>query len=523
MEKEQNKDFYWPLAPSYPIKTTELIHFFLESAGEYKKIDTKQRAFLLLYSELLKNGENLTGPVFSFQKEYSSFPISPRWFPIIDYLKNSGLISELFLDTNYHDGRKIFKYHFICHESLFNDLTDGIALPSFRIFTHGDSLDPEEAISKVIGELLERVPLLLYREKDFLRASLKELQEKNRFFLPLNFLAGFSQKQKNKNVNFDFNEESNFLWAQGKSLFTSKSCLIPGQLIFWNYATNHLGWKEPIIRESNTNGAGGHFSLQKAILSGLYELVQRDGFLIYWLNKKAPPKINLKTIEYEPLASFLKVFDQLGLEVNFFDTTSDLKIPSCICTIFDHSGVGPKISMGGGCEMDWDKMLFRSLIEAATVRHWQRKYKESDTTGDLFLKQDYKPFWDFIGQKERLKLWANKEMFKEFDFFLKGEEKSLKELKKNFKSFSSVQDEINFIIEKFRTLGNEYEIFYYQAKHWALQDLGYFSVKVIVPSLINLYLREPFAPLGARRLKEVPEKLGFRAATEWNPLPHPFP
>jgi hypothetical protein len=72
-------------------------------------------------------------------------------------------------------------------------------------------------------------------------------------------------------------------------------------------------------------------------------------------------------------------------------------------------------------------------------------------------------------------------------------------------------------------LGKGYEIFYYQARHKILDDLGYFSVQAIVPALVPLYLREVYAPLGAKRLNEVPEKLGFKPAEKWNPWPHPFP
>jgi len=72
-------------------------------------------------------------------------------------------------------------------------------------------------------------------------------------------------------------------------------------------------------------------------------------------------------------------------------------------------------------------------------------------------------------------------------------------------------------------LGQGYEISCYQAEHQTLKDLGYFSVKVVVPALVTLYLNEPYAVLGAKRLKEVPWKLGFKPVKKWNPWPHPFP
>jgi len=48
-------------------------------------------------------------------------------------------------------------------------------------------------------------------------------------------------------------------------------------------------------------------------------------------------------------------------------------------------------------------------------------------------------------------------------------------------------------------------------------------VKAIVPQMVPFYLNETFAPLGAARLREVPQKLGYQSTRSINPWPHPFP
>jgi len=402
-------------------------------------------------------------------------------------------------------------------------LTDGHQ-PRTGAYTHGDSLDLDEAIAKVIGELLERFPLTIYREKNFLKASLADLKKSNKDYLDVNHLAGFSKKQKQRNPYLRFDEHSNFLWAKAKSLSDGKDILVPAQLIFWNYNLSHSGWREPFLREPNTNGAGGHYTLTKAILAGLYELIQRDSFLIYWFNQQGPPQIGVETIDYQPLEGLLEECRRLGLEVRFYNTTTEIGIPSCICTIFDHSRVGPKMTMGGGCGLDWPEILLRSLIEVLGVYHWLRDLKEEQGKKYLSLGEDYQPFRDFsVKQATRLSIWASQKMFKHFQFFLEGKVESLAEVKKRFPQFSSPGEELDYLIKKFRSLGKEYEISYYQASHQVLEDLGYFSVKVIVSPLVHLYLNEPYAPLGAKRLKEAPRKLGFQPTKQWNPWPHPFP
>lgn len=525
MEKEQYRDYHIPFAASRLMKSIELLEDTFKPTGNYNKPNMSQQIFALLFSKIFQNGEGFTGPVFSIKKTNQGYLLPPKWAPIVDYFRKNNLFENIIFEQLYYDEPKSLIRCSVAPSLLITRLTeesDGW-VPRTG-FNHGDSFDIDEAISKAIGEFLERFPQIIYKEKNLLRASVRDLKQRKKNYLDIKNLAGFSDEQKKWRSNFEFSEDDNFLWTEGKSLFNKRVILIPAQLIFWNYSFFHNGWqeREPILREPNTSGAGGNYTLTKALLSGLYELIQRDGFLIYWLNNISPPQIDLETIEYKPLKNLIDDYQRLNLEVHFYNTTTELNIPSCVCTIFDHSGIGPKISMGAGCEMDWDKTLLRALTEAAGVASWSRQRKDSGE--EYFIAENYQPYRDKnIGQLERLNLWANEKMFSHFPFFLKGKIQSLKEIKNNFPKFSSSEKELQYLIEKFKSFGKNYEIFYYEARHQVLKDLGYSSVKVIVPALVPLYLREIYAPLGARRLKEVPEKLGFKSTEEWNPWPHPFP
>ena len=521
MEKEQYKDHYMPFAKSKLVITPDFLKGILGPTGKYQSLLNDQKIFFRLFSKILKIGEKIIGTTFSFEKSDQDFPLSLKWLPIINYLKENKVIEDIYFEPLYHDEPKIFKTKIVA--PLDTNLTDGHQLTHFN-YTHGDSFDIEEAISKVVGEFLERYPLVIYRDKNFYQASLNDLKNKRILHLDIDLLAGFSKEQKYKDFRFQFDENSNFLWTKGRSLFTNKDVLIPAQLIFWNYNHAHQGWREPILLESNTNGAGGHYSLNRAILSGFYELIQRDGLFIYWLNNQSPPQISIKNIDEQLLKDLLDECRRLDFEIRFYNTTTEINIPSCLCTVFDHSGEGPKLSMGGGCDTNWEKMLLRSLIEALGVYHWMRNVKVDQNEDYLYLDKDYRPFSSSsINQKGRLSFWSNPKNFKYFQFFLEGKTESLEKLKERELSFSSDEETLNYMINKFKSLGKEYEVFYYQADHQILKELGYFSAKVIIPALVPLYLNEPYAVLEAKRLKEVPSKLGFKPAKKWNPWPHPFP
>lgn len=523
MEQRQYRDHYLPFAAPRLMKYSELIAEFFAPAGNYKKPGAGQAALFSLLTRISEITENSFGPTLAFSPGGKNFSVPIKWRPIIQYLEKEKLINVFDLNLLPCDMPRIFSAF------IFSDFdpklwsSDGLK-PKHGISTHGRTLDLDETIARCIGEFLERFPLMVYKEKDFLRACVGELEKAKKDFLNVKDLNGFSNEQKLANIGFQFDERSDFLWAQGRSFLRREPVLIPAQLIFWNYNFNHQSWSEAQLAESNTSGAGGHYTLTQAILAGAYELIQRDGFLIYWLNRQPPPKIFIQNTNYAPLSGLLKDCRRMGFEVEFYNTTTDVSIPSCLCGLIDHSGVGPKITVGGGCGLNWDEILFGSLIEAVCVNKWTRDRHDYSKKKSLCLTDDYKPFFNTaVDQIGRVDIWADEKMVKNFDFFRQGKKVLLAELKKNTTSFSASEEELNNLINIFKSLGPAYEIFYYQAKHKILNDLGYCSVKVIIPPLVPLYLREIFAPLGAKRLKEVPEKLGFEAAREWNSWPHPFP
>lgn len=519
MEKRQYKDYYLPFAQSKLLGSQELVKEILAPTGNYRKPLGEQKIFFKLFSKILQAGEASLGPVLSSNNIDFESPIPVKWLPIVNYLKNIKILEDIQFSPSYFDEPRLIRAD--VDYLLSTDLTDGI-LPKKK-FCYSNSLDVDQTLAKVIGEFLERYTLIIYREKNLIKTSLLNLQRDDKLFLNIRSLASFSQKQKQNRPSFQFNDHSLFLWTEGKSLFDRQTVLLPAQLTFWNYKHRHQDWPEPILRESNSNGASGHYTLNQAILAGLYELIQRDGFLIYWLNKQGPPQIDIKTIDYEPLNYLLAECNYLNFEVRFYNTTTDIGVPSCICIVFDHSGYGPKISFGGDCGYNWDKILLGSLQEAFATYSYLRRLKTEMGENYTVLDENYRPFQDTINQMNRLTLWANPEMYKHITFFLAGKFESLTEIRTRYPCFISPDEEFNYLTQKFKSFGDGYEIYYYQAKHQALDDLGYFSVKVIVPALVPLYLNEHYAPLGSSRLKLVPTKLGFSVASEWNRWPHPFP
>src|SRR3989344_2763813 len=65
-------------------------------------------------------------------------------------------------------------------------------------------------------------------------------------------------------------------WVKGYNLSEQKEIWLPAQTIYLNFQEKYT--QDSLRREISTGGAGAS-SPEKAILNGIYELIERDSFL----------------------------------------------------------------------------------------------------------------------------------------------------------------------------------------------------------------------------------------------------
>ena len=430
------------------------------------------------------------------------------------YYKEHIIKGENFLLKRYNDVPRLYRVD-IMH-SYPPGITDGRVL-NVRSFARGGGRDIAEALSTAIGEFLERYFLTLYHKKNLISGSPLTLTRKGYQMINLAALAGFSEEQQKDSASRSWDEKSILRWEKATCLSTKETVLVPAQLVYWNYIHDE---GEPFLREQNTNGCGGMFTREGSILSGLYELVQRDAFLIHWLNAISPPKVDPATVPDAMFQKILRESQRYGFEVHCLNTTLDTGIPSVAIIIEDLFGHFPLFSFGAGCDPAPEKALRRALMEAWFCYYFLRaSFREP-----LEPPKDYKPFRDTsINQVQRLQLFCNPSLRQRYQFLMDGETKSFDEHYPHRNKFSSQEEELAAAVRQIENLGPGYEAYAFTACHRVLSRIGYFSSRVIVPALVPLYLTETHPPLGAKRIQGVPKKLGLRHSGQINQWPHPFP
>ena len=169
-------------------------------------------------------------------------------------------------------------------------------LPNLHLVTQrvsgtGYALDPELAATKALAELIERHALIApAKTGDFIGGTWEELRERGAVN-PL-LLAAFSEAQlaQPKYAPHWITPSSPYSWVKARSFFTSTPHLIPAQLVYLDYP---LLPAEPHLRQTVGNGVAAGLSQDMAICHAISEAIERDAWLIHWLNQIAPPRVDL--------------------------------------------------------------------------------------------------------------------------------------------------------------------------------------------------------------------------------------
>lgn len=412
-------------------------------------------------------------------------------------LKENRMVKKIYKDPLYNDEPKIFNYRIRYKSSRKDNLN----------IASGVSFDKNLALIRVLGEALERYSLETYTPYISTIVSIAKIKKMGEFLNPLD-ISPFSTKQleQKKNYRFLIKKNSIFSWTKVTSYNYDKEILIPAQLISFNY---NLIDKEPRILPINSTGTAFGTTFEAAFYRALCELIERDSFIISYLNKLPSPKINLNSLNSKKINKILDSLKRYKLEVHVLDLTTDLKIPAFGAVICDKTGLGPAVSIGLKAGWEIENCIISSIEEALMTRSWIRDRFE-------YIKATFKEGGDIETMEQRAFLWFSTKMIRKLDFWLKN--KKTININENIKINNKLGETLKILLE------NNMNIIYKDITPKNIKDGGFFVIRVVIPQLQPLYLNEKYKFLGKERLYDVPHRLGYRRkiAIDFNKVPHPF-
>lgn len=376
-----------------------------------------------------------------------------------------------------------------------NNISYTVTTKELTIFAGATDKDKRLLQLKAKGELLERlatyVPLTLWKKKNF-------------------------------NKELLLKETMSPEWAT--SLLGFKSKRLKKSQVYWGMS--HLTTSQA----TTTSGGAGHFSYTTAILNAWLELIERDSFLVYWLNTLSPKHIDISSCSKNSPQSYLQellaMCKRYNLTYYFLDTTTDVAVPSCCCVLVSESPTGRRLALGASAGFGGEKVLEAAMSEAISVLR-VHFFKEPYT-----ITAPYQPFSNKeITREVRLRTYFTEEMFKHFSFFVASKEKVSFESWKAVPEYKDVSEiterqQLAHLKKVFKILAKEdplYEVFYLPISNTLLKEFNYHVVRVFCDGLIPLYLNEAQAVPHHPRIKSFVKKMKLENVARLHPWPHPFP
>ena len=230
----------------------------------------------------------------------------------------------------------------------------------------GKGTTREEAVLSAIGEGVERYSASLWNEAEFAKSSLKELGE--RAFDP-RWLVLFDGEQYAR-PGFAFqpmDSDKPMLWTRGHWLDTNVEVLIPAQATYFGFTGDELP-----IGQTTSNGIAAGNSFEDAALRALYELTERDAFMLHWLAGLRGERIDPDGCD-ESSRNALKEAQRLGARTELYLLDLDAGYPTVVCLGFGDGILWPGATIGLGTHADIDVAFRKAVLEHGHYGPYMRR------------------------------------------------------------------------------------------------------------------------------------------------------
>lgn len=374
----------------------------------------------------------------------------------------------------------------------------------------GCGFNIEETYMSTIGETVERYSCAFYNKKDLTYSSFNKLDIKH--IKPSEY-ALFHENQhklfsKNNFKMQKFTDETEIYWDICKDLTNGNECYCPASYIYlpWSLDNN-------FISTSTSTGLSSHTNYYKAVLTSLYEVIERDSFVLTWHQKIT----NKKIIITKEIRSYINEIFPSEYEWHFFDMTYDIKVPSVFGICIGKAEFGDFVIVATATRSTLSDALKKVIMEVAQslpyYRYLNVKRKgwiPSDDFNKLLNFEDHSLFYN-----------RKQEYMHVFDDWRNAEENTLIDFnqKDDQSAFQNCRKIIKILKDK------EYNVLLKDLTTPDINQCGFYCIRIVVPQLLLMSGAYPFYHLGSKRLYEVPKEMGLKPKTfeNLNKYPHPFP
>ncbi|MBP2324118.1 ribosomal protein S12 methylthiotransferase accessory factor [Kibdelosporangium banguiense] len=291
-------------------------------------------------------------------------------------------------------------------------------------------------------------------------------------------------------------------WVHGWSYTHGKSVAVPEEVAYWAVGSRFIA--------ETSNGCGLGNSLTEAVLHGLFEVAERDAFLMAWYGRTPLPRLPA----HGTVLHLVDRLESIGYELTFFNATNDIGIPTVIGVARYQGSVPdtPQIFYAAGAHPDPRRAMFSAAVEVAVDVESivDREAAEPQTYHRDRLRRLLAEPNLIRTMAEHVAVNALPEAADRHDFLLGQPE--VEPPSADLPVFDNLKTLLDHYVDRLRTLDLEV-IAVDQSDPVIAERLGLFSAKVIVPGTLPMTFGHIY-----RRTRGL-----SRLRANGPRLPHPFP
>ena len=375
----------------------------------------------------------------------------------------------------------------------------------------GCGYDKEDCLLSTIGESVERYAPVFYDPKELIYSSYGNLDQ---CAIHPNQVSLFHDKQFENNISHKITKltpDTELSWVPTVDLVNDrKKIYVPAQLIYLPF-TKDENW----ITYNTSTGLAAHTNYYKAILNALFECIERDSFVLTWMQKMIAPKIIIS----EEIQQYIDEKFPAKYEWHFFDITYDLEIPTVFGICFGEADYGKFVAVGSSTRATIGDALKKVILEIGQTAPYfryvlgekkEQNWQPTDDFSSIRNFEDHSAFylkrydlWNVFDE------WKDAIPTKQIDFHQSQELSDIDQILKCLD-----------VLKK-----KDYNVLFKDITTPDIRQIGYYSVRIYIPQLLQMGGSYSWYFLGNERLYTVPRLLGYTCNDydNLNKFPHPFP
>lgn len=222
-----------------------------------------------------------------------------------------------------------------------------------------------------------------------------------------------------------FDEEKKYSWVWAHSTQSNRSVLIPEQIAYYGPTAD----AKRFVTETS-NGCAIGATMEEAVLHGVFEVLERDGFLNMWYGKMPVPELGLGRHCPSKISKAIGYLAKDGFEVRLFNISQDLKIPAICAVAIRKKNSFPKVVSGSACHLNpyqaVNSALRELMVQVVNLRQASEERRKEAVSMFLDSKKirnildhvavsslpEAYPRWEFLlGHENRMRIQSIEDVY----------------------------------------------------------------------------------------------------------------